>query len=86
MDTRTPITAANLYLLLSREFTSRQSMRCAACTVSLPFRVDRHEAQAPNWEVAIPQDCGRDCGDLIQELAAEYQVRYELVLSTNGDE
>ena len=86
MDTRTNITPANLYVLLNREFIRRQSKRCQACVVPLPFRVDRHEPQAPNWEIFFPPDCGGECGDLMQELVAEYQAHYELVPSMGEDD
>ncbi len=79
MGIRTDITPAQLYLLLNREFTARRSQRCSACAVPLPYRVDRLEADAPNWEILFPADCGGDCNSLLQELVAEHQARYELV-------
>ena len=86
MGTRTDITSARLYLLLNREFRLRQSRRCPACAVPMPFRVDRLEASAPNWEVFFPPDCGGECVNLMQELVAEHQELYELVLATEDDE
>jgi hypothetical protein len=86
METRTDITPANLYLLLYRELVQRQPVRCRACVMPMPFRVDRHEAQAPNWEIVLPADCGGECNDLMQELVFEYQALYELVPSTSDDE
>ena len=86
MNPRTDITPAQLYLLLTREFTLRQSRRCPACAVPMPFRVDRLEPDAPNWEIFTPVDCGGECASLLEELVAEHQARYELVPSTEEDE
>jgi len=86
MGARTDITPARLYVLLNREFTLRLSKRCPACTVPMPFRVDRLEPGAPNWEVFFPPDCGGECANLMQELVAEHQERYELVPPTEDDE
>ena len=86
METRTDITPARLYLLLNREFTLRQSQRCPACVIPMPFRVDRLEEDAANWEVAFPPDCGGECANLMQELVVEHQALFELVPATEDDE
>jgi hypothetical protein len=85
MSPRTDTTAAQLYLLLNREFTRRQSRRCPVCAPPVPFRVDRLEPQAPNWEVLVPPDCGGECADLLRELVAEFQILYELVPSDDDE-
>jgi hypothetical protein len=86
MKVRNEITPAQLYLRLNREFTLRQSRRCPACAVPMPFRVDRLEDGAPNWEVFFPPDCGGECAAILQELVAEHQEAYELVPSTEDDD
>jgi hypothetical protein len=86
MNPRTNITAVQLYLLLNREFGRRQSRRCPACVPPVPFRVDRLEPDASNWEVSFPPDCGGECADLLQELVAEHQALYELVPSGDDEE
>jgi len=86
MKPRTDITPARLYLLLNREFTLRQSRRCPACVVPMPFRVDRLEPDAANWEVLFPADCGGECAAILQELVAEHQEAYELVPPTEDED
>jgi hypothetical protein len=81
MKTRTEIDAADLYVLLQREFRRRQPS-CDACFVQLPFRVDRREEHAPNWEVVMPPQCGKGCTALLEELVLEYGLVYDL--RTNG--
>ena len=78
MKNRTESIAADLYVLLQREFRRRQDPACKLCFVQLPFRVDRADANSPNWEVIVPPTCGRGCRELILELAAEYGALYDL--------
>ena len=78
MDTKTPVTAAELYVLLTRELKRRRSRACAACHLSLPFQVDRHNGSAANWELALPPDCGGECRGIVEELVAEFSGAYEL--------
>ena len=82
MKNRTPIEAADLYVLLQREFRRRQRSDCNACFVQLPFRVDRQDELAPNWEVVMPPQCSQDCAALLEELVTEYGHLYDL--KTNG--
>lgn len=77
--TRTTIQAADLYVLLQREFRRRQVPECSACYVQLPFRVDRPEADAPNWEVIFPATCSFGCRELMDEVVEDYSRRYELL-------
>src|SRR5258708_33729585 len=51
---RTEMYAADLYVLMQREFRRRQTPACAICYVQLPFRADRRDERAANWEVVIP--------------------------------
>ena len=78
MKTRTEIEAADLYVLLQREFRRRQSGNCDACFVQLPFRVDRHDDYAPNWELVMPPQCPNGCVELLEELVVEYGTLYDL--------
>lgn len=82
MNKRTAVTAAELYVLLTREFKRRRSRACAACHISLPYQVDRREAAAANWELALPPDCGGECRGIIEELVAELSGEYELRADT----
>jgi hypothetical protein len=79
MKNRTEIYAADLYVLLQREFRRRQAPECIACYVQLPFRVDRQDARAANWEVVMPPPCSFACGAIIDEIVSEFQQLYELM-------
>lgn len=78
MKTKTEMIAADLYVLLQREFRRRQDPRCSACFVQLPFRVDRRESDSPNWEVLLPPPCAYGCQELIVELASAFAEQYDL--------
>ena len=76
MNNRTTIYASDLYLLIDREFKLRRTSGCDVCYIQLPYRVDREDEAAANWEIVIPAACPHDCRQLIQDIAAEYGVRY----------
>ena len=78
MNNRTPIAAADLYVLLQREFRRRQIPDCTACYVQLPFRVDRPGSEAPNWEVIIPASCGFNCREIMDRVVEDFSSRYQL--------
>jgi hypothetical protein len=78
MKNRTELLAADLYVLLQREFRRRQDPACKTCFMQLPFRVDRPERGSPNWEVILPPNCERGCQELILELAGEFGALYDL--------
>jgi hypothetical protein len=78
MEKRTAITAADLYVLLTREFKRRQSGKCNACFIQLPYRVDRRESSAGNWELLMPPDCGGECRGIIEDLVAEFSLLYDV--------
>jgi hypothetical protein len=78
MEKRTAISAADLYVLLTREFKRRHSGGCNACFIQLPFRVDRHDTDAGNWELPMPPDCGGECRGIIEDLYAEFAMLYDM--------
>ena len=80
---RTPIQAADLYVLMQRELRRRQTPECSECFMQLPFRVDRASEEEPNWEVVIPPPCPAGCRATIEELVAEFGARYELKAGAN---
>ena len=82
MKNRTPIQAADLYVLLQREFHRRQQPDCNMCYVQLPFRVDRAADDVPNWEVIFPAECGFGCREVMDEVIEEFAQRYELAPET----
>jgi hypothetical protein len=85
MTTRkTVVTAADLFVLLDREFRRRKPRECATCFVQLPFRVDRDEAGAANWELVPPPPCTRGCALVLEEMVAEFQRQYDLSSDGNG--
>jgi hypothetical protein len=84
MTTRTAIAAADLYVLLQREFRRRQVPNCTACYVQLPFRVDKRETHDANWEVIIPPECGFNCRDVMDEVVQDFSRRYDLAAEANS--
>ena len=79
MKNRTPIAAADLYVMLQREFRRRQIPDCSSCYVQLPFRVDKSDAYAANWEVIIPSSCAFNCREVMDEVIEDFSRRYELL-------
>lgn len=78
MNQRTAVTAADLFVLIDREFRRRRPRKCTGCFLQLPYRVDvRDEAEA-NWEVVVPPDCGNGCNVIAEELVGEFQQLYNL--------
>ena len=65
-------------MLIDREFRRRRARECATCYVPLPYRVDRSEEQAANWEIVMPCACRWGCDLLLDEIVAEFQSRYDL--------
>ena len=84
MNNTTTIYASDLYLLIDREFKLRKTSGCDVCYVQLPYRVDREDEAAANWEIVIPAACPHDCRQLIQDIAAEYGARYDLAEERRG--
>ena len=80
MKNRTPIAAADLYVLLQREFRRRQISDCSACYVQLPFRVDRSDANTANWEVIVPSSCTYNCREVMSEVIEDFSHRYDLLV------
>ncbi len=78
MKNRTPIPAADLYVLLQREFRRRQVPQCTSCYVQLPFRIDRPHDGAPNWEVIIPDACDYGCREVMDAVIEDFLGRYDL--------
>lgn len=78
MKDKTEIHAADLYVLMQREFRRRQAPECTACYVQLPYRVDRTDRNAPNWEVSFPPTCSHGCQAIIEDLVSEFGALYDL--------
>ena len=84
MTEKTQIHAADLYVLMQREFRRRQASECTACYVQLPYRVDQSEPDAPNWEISIPPACSHGCQSLIEELVTQFGALYDLREGNGG--
>jgi hypothetical protein len=78
MKNRTELTAADLYVLLQRELRRRQPAQCQACFMQLPFRVDRRDSDAPNWEVVTPTPCEQGCNGVMDEIVYDFGQIYDL--------
>jgi len=77
MNRKTPLAAADLFVLLDREFRRRRPRECESCEAQLPYAVDRAGALA-NWEVMVPLGCSRGCATVFEEMLAEFQRLYDL--------
>jgi hypothetical protein len=78
MEEKTEITAADLFVLLDREFRRRRRRECEGCFVSLPFPVDSQDGGASDWEMVMPGRCAQGCEEVLEELLAQFQGRYAL--------
>ena len=78
MKNRTKISAEDLYVLLLRELQRMQSVECPDCYLQLPFRVDRHDEEDPNWEVYLPLACPQGCREIIERLIDRYGRSHDL--------
>ena len=84
MNNRSEIHAADLYVLLEKEFKRRKPGECSQCYVQLPYRVDRADGQASNWELVVPTECPYNCRVVIEDLVQEYGARYDLAEDRRG--
>ena len=78
MNRKTSVTAADLFVLLDREFRRRKGRECSSCWVQLPYRVDDDDT---NWEVVAPTQCARGCNVVLEEIVQEFQGLYALKAS-----
>ena len=74
------VTAADLFVLLDREFRRRRPRECAGCFVQLPYRVDA-KGDTPNWEIVTPAACKLGCHEVFDGLVEEFQQLYDLKLA-----
>ena len=76
MENRTELTAADLFVLLEREFRRRRRRECDACSLSLPFALNG--GSAGDWDLVMPRPCPQGCEEVAEELLAEFRGRYAL--------
>ena len=77
MNKKTALAAADLFVLLDREFRRRRPRECGSCEPQLPYRVERDNAHA-NWEALVPMGCAKECATVFEDLLVEFQRLYEL--------
>ena len=75
---RTCTSAADLFVLIDREFRRRKPRECTGCYVPLPYRVDGDGEESANWEMVIPTTCAWGCEHLLDEIVREFQELYDL--------
>ena len=76
MEKRTELTAADLFVLLEREFLRRRRRDCDACFMSLPFSLAG--TAAGDWDMVMPRPCPQRCEEIAEELLGEFRGRYAL--------
>jgi len=82
LKNRAEIDAADLYVLLNAN-SKAPATGCNACFVQLPFRVDRHEAHAPNWEPSCRRRAAR-VAPHPRGLVLEYGMLYDCGVNGGG--
>lgn len=85
MESKTAISAGELYVMLDREFRLRQPRECKACYILLPFRIDRSGGTDSNWELVYPPPCEYGCAVIIEELVDGHATRYDLAPDPGED-
>jgi hypothetical protein len=83
-EKRTAIAAADLYVLLQREFRRRQVPECSTCYIQLPFRVDNRNRAGANWEIVFPAECVNGCREVLDEVVEDFSHRYDLLPETSN--
>ena len=78
MNDKSALTAADLFVLLDREFRRRKPRECATCHIQLPYRVTQNGGFESNWDAVMPQHCANGCEVVFEELVQEFQARYQL--------
>lgn len=76
--TKPALTAADLFVLLDREFLRRRRRECASCVVQLPYRVELAGNPPGSWDIDTPERCAQGCAEVFEEVVAEFQGLYEL--------
>ena len=84
MNRKTPLAAADLFVLLDREFRRRRPRECESCEAQLPYRVERGNALA-NWEAMVPMGCSQRCATVFEEMLGEFQRLYDLKVEGASD-
>ena len=79
MKQATPVSAADLFVVLERAFR-RQARECDDCVFTLPYRVARERRGDANWAV-IPFSCSETCRLILEDLVEKHQATYCLAES-----
>jgi hypothetical protein len=77
MKKKTALSAAELYVMLDREFRRRRPAGCERCEVTPPLPVRKPDGAA-NWELLPPPECPEACHHVLDEVACELARRYDL--------
>lgn len=77
MKKKTALTAAELLVMLDREFRRRRPAGCERCEVMPPLPVPK-PVGAANWELLPPPECPEACHHVLDEVASELARRYDL--------
>jgi hypothetical protein len=75
---RTTISAAQLYQIFDREFTSLRPRGCTTCRVPLPYWRQAPDDVSANWNIAQPRECPHGCHLVVAELLARLWTRYDI--------
>lgn len=76
--TKPALTAADLFVLLDREFLRRRRRECASCVIQLPYPIDGPDRNSGGWDIDMPGRCSAGCVEVFEELVTEFQGLYDL--------
>jgi hypothetical protein len=78
MNPKTVLTAADLFVLLDREFRRRKPRECTTCFLQIPYRTTPGNGYDSNWDVVLPQHCAHGCEAVFEDLVQDFQGLYQL--------
>jgi len=85
MDNITTLAAADLFVLLDREYRRRCPRECADCSMSLPYFVEPDGESPSNWDIIMPPPCPARCVDIMERIVADFRERYRLRPARAGE-
>ncbi|HET7729275.1 MAG TPA: hypothetical protein VFK48_04500 [Usitatibacter sp.] len=79
MTPRKAVSAAELYVMLDREFRARRPPGCSHCVAPVPYASRRAQSTACNWQVVDVPECPKGCHERIAEMVAAFAARFDLM-------
>jgi hypothetical protein len=71
-----PVSPAELFSLIDREFHGARPPECLRCLTPLPIRSD--DVPGSNWRIVKPPTCPHSCHEILSRIVKKLQVEYDL--------